>query len=74
MGEGDGRERGAEHTGTATTNVLAAPTLELVCHACGYGVVVRHAPSVCPMCGEREWAPPLWRPFSRRPQPPGEAA
>ena len=64
----------ADRAGGRDRTVLAAPTLELVCHACGYGVVVRRPPSACPMCGGREWAPPLWRPFSRRPEPPDDAA
>jgi rubrerythrin len=50
------------------------PTLELACGSCGYGVIVRRAPAVCPMCGEHAWEPPLWRPFGRRFSRPTEPA
>ena len=62
-----------EHRTTAANSSLgtkppvAAPTLELECDACGYSVVVRHAPPVCPMCSRRAWVPIAWRPFTRPP-------
>jgi rubrerythrin len=55
------------------TSVVARPTLELVCRACGYGVVVRRIPPICPMCRHRAWVSAVWRPFSRRPEPPQAA-
>ena len=61
-------------TRPATRLVAAQPTLELVCAECGYGVIVRRPPPVCPMCGRHAWEPPVWRPFSRRPGPPDIAA
>lgn len=29
---------------------------EICCCCCGYGVVVAHPPSRCPMCDEGDWA------------------
>jgi rubrerythrin len=73
--------RAAIGSAEAGTDVLpgarrpaAAPTLELACGACGYGIVVRRVPRSCPMCGRRAWEPPSWRPFSRLGRPPDDAA
>ena len=40
----------------------APPRLELFCSACGYGIVCRALPTVCPMC--RAVAP--WREIGAR--------
>jgi len=34
---------------------LTQSVRELWCVGCGYGVVVRGEPRVCPMCRERSW-------------------
>ena len=47
------------------TDVLQVPTLELVCGECGYGIVVRGTAPECPMCRQRVWDSPVWRPFMR---------
>lgn len=50
----------------STADALAAAvTGEYRCSACGYGIVVRHAPPGCPMCHATSWEPVAWRPFTR---------
>jgi len=31
---------------------------ELICAVCGYGISVRSAPELCPMCGSSVWEHP----------------
>jgi rubrerythrin len=35
------------------------------CADCGYGVTVRSALPVCPMCGGESWERAAWSPFAR---------
>lgn len=70
---GDGRQTIDATAGAvrAATKPVPAPTLELVCGECGYGVIVRRTPPECPMCRGQAWESAFWRPFSRPPaQPP----
>jgi len=60
-------------SGAGTAPTLPAPTLELVCSECGYGVIVRRVPPICPLCGQGAWDSPGWRPFTRRPELPPAA-
>ncbi len=39
---------------------------EYYCAACGYGVAVRRALPVCPMCGGETWEPPATSAFLSR--------
>jgi rubrerythrin len=34
------------------------------CASCGYGIVVKHLPPSCPMCGETRWELAASRPFT----------
>jgi len=53
--------------------IVAQPSVDgrvepgsLVCSACGYGIVRRVPPELCPMCGEHDgWALSSWQPFGR---------
>lgn len=38
--------------------------VRLRCCGCGYGVSVRSAPEICPMCHGDRWEPEEWRPFT----------
>ncbi len=43
--------------------------LNLVCSACGYGIVRQAPPDHCPMClREGTWVHGPWRPFAFRPR------
>lgn len=42
---------------------------EYHCCGCGYGVTLRSALPLCPMCGGRSWEQAAWSPFSRARRP-----
>lgn len=63
----------AQRTRPDLLEALKPVKSELRCAACGYGIVAREAPEMCPMCRSTEWEPVLWRPFSRRSDFPPEA-
>jgi hypothetical protein len=43
-----------------------APTLDLCCSLCGYGIVNRRRPARCPMCGGAPlWTEPVGSPWRR---------
>jgi hypothetical protein len=44
--------------------LLDGRKVELVCSACGYGIVTAAPPETCPMCHGGTWDMPAWRPFS----------